>query len=202
MKLSVIDLGICDYQSSIDDMRNLSEISFKTGQNFMIFCEYEEVLTGKIDPKIDIKFEQTDRGGGLTYHNFGQLVIYFVFNLESELAISKNIKYITDFIEILLNATKNIIKKYQIDSVVKNGSNAGIFIKDYKVASIGLRVSRKIITHGISINLNNNLDGFSKITACNDPNLQFTSLKREIGQEIDIDYFKLQFKDEIESILK
>ena len=115
---------------------------------------------------------KTNRGGKITLHNPGQQIVYFVLNLNKR---KKDIRNLISLIE-------NIIIKFLSIYKVKSNSdekNVGIWIKDKKVAAIGIRVSRWIAYHGFSINIKNNLNDYKKILPCGLGNEKITSLKNE-----------------------
>ena len=121
-----------------------------------------------IDKKI--KIVKSNRGGKITLHNPGQKIIYFVINLNKR---KKDIRKLINSIE---KSIIQFLKIYKIQA--KNDKkNIGIWVKDKKIAAIGIRVSRWIAYHGCSININNNLSGYKKIIPCGLSNKKVTSLK-------------------------
>lgn len=115
---------------------------------------------------------KTNRGGKITLHNPGQQIVYFVLNLNKRKKDIRN----------LVRQIENIIIKFLSIYKVKSNSdekNVGIWIRDKKVAAIGIRVSRWIAYHGFSINIKNNLNDYKKILPCGLKNEKITSLKNE-----------------------
>ena len=115
---------------------------------------------------------KTNRGGKITLHNPGQQIVYFVLNLNKRKKDIRN----------LVRQIENIIIKFLSIYKVKSNydkKNVGIWIKDKKVAAIGIRVSRWIAYHGFSINIKNNLNDYKKILPCGLENEKITSLKNE-----------------------
>ena len=115
---------------------------------------------------------KTNRGGKITLHNPGQQIVYFVLNLNNRKKDIRN----------LVRQIENIIIKFLSIYKVKSNSdekNVGIWIKDKKVAAIGIRVSRWIAYHGFSINIKNNLNDYKRILPCGLENEKITSLKNE-----------------------
>ena len=115
---------------------------------------------------------KTNRGGKITLHNPGQQIVYFVLNLNKR---KKDIRNLVRQIE------KIIIKFLKIYNVKSNSDkkNIGIWVKDKKIAAIGIRVSRWIAYHGFSINIKNNLNDYKRIIPCGLENKKVTSLKNE-----------------------
>ena len=115
---------------------------------------------------------KTNRGGKITLHNPGQQIVYFVLNLNKRKKDIRN----------LVRQIENIIIKFLSIYEVKSNSdkkNIGIWVKDKKIAAIGIRVSRWIAYHGFSINIKNNLNDYKKIIPCGLESKKVTSLKNE-----------------------
>jgi lipoyl(octanoyl) transferase len=124
-----------------------------------------------------ISFIKTNRGGKITLHNPGQTIVYFVLNL------NKRKKDIRKFINIIEISIIEFLKIYKIKGL-KDKKNIGIWVKDKKIAAIGLRVSRWIAYHGCSINIKNNLSEYLKIIPCGLDNQKITSVYKETKKEI------------------
>ena len=119
-----------------------------------------------------IKIIQSNRGGKITLHNPGQKIIYFVINLNKR---KKDIRKLINSIE---KSIIQFLENYKIKA--KNDKkNIGIWVKDKKIAAIGIRVSRWIAYHGCSINISNNLNQYLKIIPCGLNNKQVTSVFKE-----------------------
>ena len=125
-----------------------------------------------IDKKI--KIITSNRGGKITLHNPGQKIIYFVIDL------NKRKKDIRKFINSIEKSIIQFLKNYKIQS--KNDTeNIGIWVKDKKIAAIGIRVSRWVAYHGCSINISNNLNQYLKIIPCGLDNKKVTSIFKLIS---------------------
>ena len=120
-----------------------------------------------IDKKI--KILKTNRGGKITLHNPGQKIVYFVINLNNR---KKDIRKLINCIE---TSIIEFLKIFKINAK-KDKKNIGIWVKEKKIAAIGLRVSRWIAFHGFSINISNNLKEYLKITPCGLDNTKVTSI--------------------------
>ena len=121
-----------------------------------------------------IKIIKTNRGGKITLHNPNQKIVYFVINLNNR---KKDIRKLIDAIE---NSIIQFLKIYKINAK-KDRKNIGIWVKDRKIAAIGLRVSSWIAFHGCSINISNNLNEYLKIVPCGLDNKKVTSINNEIN---------------------
>jgi len=120
-----------------------------------------------------IKIIKSNRGGKITLHNPGQKIIYIVINLNDR---KKDIRKLIDVIE---NSIIKFLKSYKIQAQ-NDKKNIGIWVKDKKIAAIGIRVSRWIAYHGCSINISNNLNQYAKIIPCGLDNKKVTSILKEI----------------------
>ena len=139
-----------------------------------------------LDNKINLI--KTSRGGKITWHGPGQLICYFVIDL------NKRNKDIRKFLILIEKTLIETLKKYQIKSFCDQ-KNIGIWIKDKnkvkKVAAIGIKIKKWIAYHGFSLNINNKLESYKKIIPCGINNKAITNLKLIKNQ----DYKKI--KDEI-----
>ena len=121
-----------------------------------------------------IKIIKTNRGGKITLHNPNQKIVYFVINLNNR---KKDIRKLIYAIE---KSIIQFLKIYKINAK-KDQKNIGIWVKNRKIAAIGLRVSRWIAFHGCSINISNNLSEYLKIVPCGLDNKKVTSINNEIN---------------------
>ena len=119
-----------------------------------------------------IKLIKTNRGGKITLHNPGQKIVYFALNLNKR---KKDIKKLLNMIE---RSIIEFLEVYKIKGLTDK-KNIGIWVKGKKIAAIGLRISRWIAFHGCSININNNLNQYSKIIPCGLNNKKVTSIYNE-----------------------
>ena len=124
-----------------------------------------------LDKSIDII--ETSRGGKITWHGPGQLIFYFVINLNNKK------KDIRKFINIIENSIIKTLKDYKINAHADR-KNIGIWIKQRKkmkkVAAIGIRIKKWIAYHGFSININTDINKFKKIIPCGISNCALTNL--------------------------
>ncbi len=110
-----------------------------------------------------IKITKTNRGGKITFHGKGQIIFYFVINLNNR---KKDIRW---FINIIEKSIINSFKEFDINSF-NDKKNIGIWIKHKstikKIAAIGIKIKKWIAYHGFAINYSVNLDNFKKIIPC------------------------------------
>ena len=119
-----------------------------------------------------IKLVKTNRGGKITLHNQGQKIVYFVLNLNKR---KRDVKNLVKQIELTII---DFLKLYKIKSYADK-ENIGIWVKNKKIAAIGIRVSHWIAYHGFSINIENDLNYYKKIIPCGLDNSKITSVKEE-----------------------
>ena len=169
------------YKSAIDELEDkLEQIKIKEGNELIWILEHEEIYTGgtsfKNNEILDksINFIKTNRGGKITFHGPGQIVFYFVLDLNKR---GKNIKKLLTAIEKTIIDT---LRDYNINSFADR-KNIGIWIKDKsgkenKIAAIGIKVKKWIAYHGFALNVSNNLDVYKKIIPCGISNKGVTNL--------------------------
>ena len=122
----------------------------------------------------NIKLFKTERGGKITWHGPGQLICYFVIDLNKR---NKDIRKFVQLIELTIIET---LKKYKINTF-SDRKNIGIWInknkKIKKVAAIGIKIKKWIAYHGFSLNINNDLSEYKKIIPCGIKDKGITNLK-------------------------
>ena len=140
-------------------------ITFTAG----IRSEKKDILDKKI------KVISTNRGGKITLHNPGQKIIYLALNLNKR---KKDIRKLVTIIE------KSIISFLELNNIKgkTDKKKIGVWVKNKKIAAIGLRVSKWIAYHGCSININNDLKKYEKIIPCGLDNDKITSIFKETGK--------------------
>ena len=125
---------------------------------------------------------KTSRGGKITWHGPGQLVCYFVINLNNRK------RDIRKFVNIIENSIICSLKSFGISSF-SDRKNIGIWFKlnnkDKKIGAIGIKVKKWIAYHGFSININNDISNYQKIIPCGIKNKGITTLKKINNQNYD-----------------
>ena len=172
--LNFRNFGLIDYDNALDLMKkHIQEKEFK---NEIWFLEHNPVFTlGTAADKShildagSIPIFQSDRGGEVTYHGPGQLIIYFLLDIKQlNLGPKSLVKTLQKFIQLLL-------EQYSIDSNFVDGA-PGVYIAEKKIASIGLRFSKGRSYHGVSINVDMDLSPFLKINPCGYKNQSMTQV--------------------------
>ena len=122
-------------------------------------------------PSNSIPIIQTNRGGQVTYHGPGQLVVYTLLNLKR---LMLNIRQCVHLIEQSIIQT---LADYGVQAERRTGA-PGVYVNDAKIAALGLRVSRGFTYHGLSLNLEMDLSPFLQINPCGYQNLAVIDLKQ------------------------
>ncbi len=182
-------LGVIDYLPALDLQRKIhSEVASDSRGNSLLLLEHPSTYTaGKrtshdekpIDgtPVIDV-----DRGGKITWHGPGQLVGYPIIKLA-------NPHELVGFVREIEAALIEVCAHFGI-SAVRVAGRSGVWVQDdrgdRKIAAIGIRVATGVTMHGFALNVNPDLSAFSKIIPCGIADAEVTSLRDELGREIDI----------------
>jgi lipoyl(octanoyl) transferase len=124
--------------------------------------------------------EEINRGGQATFHGPGQLVGYFIFDLQK---LTPDLHVFLRWIEEGLIA---LLADYGLAAQRREGLT-GVWIEDRKIASIGVGVRKWITMHGFGLNVGSDLSGFEAITPCGIRGVTMTSISREIGREVSIE---------------
>ena len=159
-----LDLGEQAYEDTYEQMRSLVKAQSFKDQVWLL--EHPSVFTlgTAADPSNvlnpgDIPVIQTDRGGEVTFHGPGQLVIYFLLDIKSKKIGPKTM------VANLQLIIQKVLRHYSIESSFIEGA-PGVYVENKKIASIGLRFSGGRSYHGISINVDMNLTPFNFINPC------------------------------------
>ena len=174
----------------------------------MIFCEHPPTYTlGKngdenhllFNPSsIGASFFKIDRGGDITFHGPGQLVVYPIFDLANfEIGTAS-------FVSKLEDAVINLLAKLNIEASRLEGA-AGIWVDvdtfPKKICAIGIKVSKQVTMHGIAINVTTDLSWFDKIVPCGLSDKGVTSLLALTGQHYSLDEVAARFQHELTALL-
>ena len=170
------------------EKRVLKLINNKSNNELIWFLEHPSIFTSgtrhKKNEILDksIKIIKSSRGGKITWHGPGQLICYFVIDL------NKRKKDIRNLINIIEKTIINSLNEYNINSE-NDRKNVGIWYRENnklnKIAAIGIRVKRWIAYHGFSINIKNDLNSYKKIIPCGVLNRGVTNLANIKKQNYD-----------------
>ena len=192
MLTKVQDLKRKNYQDTLKIQESLREqVLSNPSHEYLILVEHEHVYTlGKnanssniLNKACDII--QTDRGGDVTYHGPGQLVVYPIINLKKR---KIGVKSYVKMIEQLISKT---LMYYGLETHVPI-KETGVWVEDKKIASIGIHVSRGVTMHGLAININTDLSYFDNIISCGIEGVKMTTIDKELGKKIAMNDIKKQ----------
>ena len=122
----------------------------------------------------------TDRGGRVTYHGPGQLVAYPIMAVDR----------VADFVHTMERAIVNALEDEGISSDVRGTPYTGVWAGDAKIASIGVRVSAGVTTHGLAVNVDNDLQPFEWIVPCGIDHVRMTSVSKETREHPSLPCFR------------
>lgn len=227
-KTKFIDLGLMNYQKALDYQTNLfqSIVDVKThnrsfpedehriSNNYLLFCEHPHVFTlGKSGDErhllvkkedlhaIDATYHHINRGGDITYHGPGQIVVYPIIDLEN---------FFTDihqYMRLLEESVIQTLAEFNIKSGRIKGLT-GVWL-DYenekttrKICALGVKSSRWVTMHGLAFNVNTLLEYFSYIVPCGIDDKAVTSMEKELKKKQDFNYVKSILKEKITTLFK
>ncbi len=173
----------------------------------LLFCEHPAVLTlGRMSHAEHVLFPedelsrkgisvlQIDRGGDVTLHAPGQLVVYPIINLRRrKVSVTE---YILMLEEIMLRTSEDLGVQ-----ATRDARNRGVWIGDNKIGSVGIRVRHGVTFHGLALNVNLSLDPFQWIEPCGLAGVGVTSLEKELGKPVTMDAAKKIIQQHITDIL-
>jgi len=203
-------LGLIDYKEAWDYQEKLLKeavdlkIDFRNGQtteipqNYLLFCQHPHVYTlgksGKQEHLLlneeqlkahEATYYKINRGGDITYHGPGQLVVYPIFDLEQFFTdIHKYMRLLEE--AVILTLTDFGIKSGRVEGLT------GVWIEGdtdraRKICAMGVKCSRWVTMHGIGFNVNTDLNYFSHIIPCGIDDKAVTSMQQELGHKIDLE---------------
>lgn len=190
MLFNIQDLQRLNYNDTLKIQQDLQQqVAINRVNDHLIFVEHDHVYTlGKnansnniLNDKCNVV--KTNRGGDVTYHGPGQIVIYPIFNLKKKnIGVKTYVKKIEEVIKLTL-------ADFKIDSHVPY-KETGVWTNNKKIASIGIHVSRGITMHGLAINVSTDLSFFDHIVSCGIEGVEMTSIEKELGKKIPLNDIK------------
>lgn len=164
--LQQVDLGLVPYQKALKFQTQLLEKVYnKSADETLIVCSHQPVLTvGRAADLNDIQswngeIVKVQRGGGVTFHGPGQIIIYPILDLK------KRNKDLHRFLRNLEKGVIETLKYYEIKASCKP-STTGVWVKDRKIASIGIGVKKWISYHGLAFNFKNEFSDQGSFKPC------------------------------------
>lgn len=195
-------------------LRNRKEGTQVPQKHYLVFCEHEPVYTlgksGSLSHLLlseeelkaeGVTFYKINRGGDITYHGPGQIVVYPIFDLDEMFTdVHKYVRYLEETVI-------SVLKKYNIDSS-RISDYTGVWLpgnghlKERKICAIGVHLSRWVTMHGLAFNVNTDLRYFEHIIPCGiaDEDKEVCSMQSEMGQLVDYEAVKGLLRKEFEEL--
>lgn len=188
--LHVFDMGVQDYVPVYHKMQQLvgqkAQGLLADAKDEIWFLQHNPVFTqgqaGKAEHILnsgEIPIVQTDRGGQVTYHGPGQLVAYFLLDL-NQLGLSTR-----DLVTKVEQSLIDCLNEFGVQSQAKADA-PGVYVADKKIASLGFRIKKGLSYHGLALNVDMDLEPFSRINPCGFKQLKMTQLVAETSEQVTI----------------
>jgi len=168
--------NLTPYADRFQEMKNLTEQRDENTPDQLWILQHPNVLTqgqaGKPEHILiptDIPVVQSDRGGQVTWHGPGQMVIYFMFDLNR---LKWNVRTLVSFAEQLMI---DLLNKYAIKAYAKPDA-PGVYVDERKIGSLGFKIRRGRSYHGLALNIDCDLTGFQTINPCGYAGLEMVRL--------------------------
>lgn len=188
-----VSLGLVPYSEAWDiQLRMHKEVANGHRPDALLLLEHPHVYTlGRRGQKEDILVDSaelarlgievhyTDRGGEVTYHGPGQLIGYPILNLHRW--GGGPLKYVRALERVLIET----LAEFGVGAE-SEGRPTGVWVEDRKIAAIGVKVSRRVTTHGFALNVCPDLSYFDHIVPCGMPDARVTSLRLETAQTVNV----------------
>ena len=179
------DLGVRDYLAALALQEKLVQCKQREASpDILLFVEHPHVYTlgrggnaSNVLAPQGVPVFQTSRGGDVTYHGPGQLVIYPIIDLRSKLR-----KDVHRYLRNLELTASRTLEDFGLEGT-RRPPFTGIWIGDRKIAAIGVAVRRCVTFHGLALNVNTDLNYFTRIVPCGLTWADVTSMERELGEE-------------------
>ena len=194
-KLSYKHLGRLDYPAALAFQEKV--VATKQGEpnsDVLLFVEHPHVYTlgrggdaAHVLAPQDVPVYRTSRGGDVTYHGPGQLVVYPIIDLRSKLR-----KDVHRYLRNLEMSAIETLADFAL-AAARKPPYTGIWIGNKKIAAIGVAVRRCITFHGLALNVNTDLSYFNRIVPCGLAWADVTSMAKELGQEQNLEDVRRHF---------
>ncbi len=185
MSIVIKNLGLSEYTETFTAMKNFTHSrnpqttdEIWLTQHYPVFTQGQAGKPEHILNISDIPIVQSDRGGQVTYHALGQLVIYLLID------IKRRKIGVRQMVSLIENSTIQLLDKYKITAKAKPKA-PGVYVDDKKIASLGLRVRNGRTYHGLALNVDMDLSPFELINPCGYQGLKMTQLA-ELTTNCDI----------------
>jgi lipoyl(octanoyl) transferase len=178
-------LGLTDFETTWLAMQDLTIKRTAQSPDELWVTEHPPVYTLGLNRKdvrmpsrADIPVVNTDRGGRITYHGPGQLVVYFLIDLKRK---GLNVRQLVSAIE---NSVIQLLSEFNISAEARLDA-PGVYVTGKKIASVGLRLKNQCCYHGLSLNVDMDLSPFNAIDPCGYKGLEVTQIK-DLGIDLSL----------------
>lgn len=178
------DLGLADYQTTYDQMTAFTSQRQSNTPDELWFLQHTPVFTqgqaGKAEHLLfpgDIPVIQTDRGGQVTYHGPGQLVVYLMIDIARK---GWGARRLVSSIE---DAIVDTLSEWNIDAAPRADA-PGVYTEGRKIASLGLRIRHGRSFHGLALNIDMDLEPFQRINPCGYRGMEMTQMTAETNNDV------------------
>ncbi len=201
---TIRQLGLVDYQTTWQQMRDFTDTRGATTADEIWLLQHPPVYTqgkaGKPEHVLepgDIPVVQSDRGGQVTYHGPGQLVGYLLIDIRRR---KLDVRTLVDLIE---NSLIALLAEFGIEAAARPDA-PGVYVDGAKIAALGLRIRKGCSFHGLSLNVDMDLEPFSRINPCGYPSLPVTQVSDLVDPAllVDIDQIGQRIASQIISRLE
>ena len=176
MPLIVRELGLQPYEQVWQDMQLFTDQRSETTADELWLLQHSQVYTlgknGKPDHILDaqdIPVIKSDRGGQVTYHGPGQVIVYTLLDL------NRRHIGVRELVTRIENSVIDLLEDYDIRANARKDA-PGVYVDDRKIAALGLRVRKGCSFHGLALNVDMDLEPFSRINPCGYQGLEVTQL--------------------------
>jgi lipoyl(octanoyl) transferase len=176
MPLIVRELGLRPYEQVWHDMQLFTDQRSETTADELWLLQHSPVYTlgknGKPDHILDaqgIPVIKSDRGGQVTYHGPGQVIVYTLLDL------NRRHIGVRELVTRIENSVIDLLEDYDIRANARKDA-PGVYVNDRKIAALGLRVRKGRSFHGLALNVDMDLEPFSRINPCGYQGLEVTQL--------------------------
>jgi len=194
-------LGLAEYQPTYAAMRAFTSARLAQTPDEFWILEHPPIYTAGLACRAehlprasDIALARVDRGGQITYHGPGQLVVYTLVDL------ARHGLNIRQFVGLLEQGVIDTLAEYRISAARKSGA-PGVYVRGAKIAALGLRVRRGGCYHGVALNVDMDLAPFLAIDPCGYPGLALTQM-RDLGASARVDEVGERLAANLEGLLR
>ena len=152
-----------------------------------------DILDANALARRNVEIFRIDRGGGATLHGPGQVVVYPVLSL-TKLQLS-----VPAFTSILESAIIACLAEFGIDAHTI-ADQPGVFVAGAKIGAIGLHVSQGVVTHGLSLNVSNDLSLYTNIVPCRNAQTPLTSMTMVLGSKVEMGVVGLRLRELLQKL--